>query len=321
MSAKIKLQRQFWIFLLTFATQVSNAAERKTVFAPWIRLTNDATHVRLSPNSRYVAFTDGFDDQLKIVELSSGKIFAVSQSRTDGSYVWTPDGHRLIYREIVAGQSPERSLASRVMAYDAGLKKSVMIDELAQATGLLTLDPRDQRIQIMGERSVISHQIILPEQRMAKWQMASRVEQGKWLATPKAMLWTSLGGRSLQSMTDDGQGLESFAISPDGQSAAWATKLGKVYMSRNGGNPAYIGPGRDPSWHPTQNILLYAAARMVGDKATDYDLRLIDSKGVAKWVTQTQHSAERWPQWMPKADQILYTKERTTDLFVLDFQQ
>jgi Tol biopolymer transport system component len=196
-----------------------------------------------------------------------------------------------------------------------------MIDELAQATGLLTLDPRDQRLQIMGERSVISHQIILPEQRMAKWQMASRVERGKWLATPKAMLWTSLGGRSLQSMTDDGQGLESFAISPDGQSAAWATKLGKVYVSRNGETASFVGPGRDPSWHPTQNVLLYAAARMVGDKATDYDLRLIDSKGVAKWVTQTQHSAERWPQWMPKADQILYTKERTTDLFVLDFQQ
>ena len=39
--------------------------------------------------------------------------------------------------------------------------------------------------------------------------------------------------------------------------------------------------------------------------------------GEKRWLTNTPHSDERWPIWYPGTEKIIYTKMRTTDLFVL----
>lgn len=120
-------------------------------------------------------------------------------------------------------------------------------------------------------------------------------------------------------LDDDGSGVDSFDLSPDGQTIAWATKSKKVYTSKAGEKPTMIGFGRDPAWHPERHLLVYAAARMVGKTPVSFDLRLADSKGSGKFLTSTQFVDERWPQWQSSGHKILYTLDRTTDLFLLDF--
>jgi hypothetical protein len=59
---------------------------------------------------------------------------------------------------------------------------------------------------------------------------------------------------------------------------------------------------------------------MAGNKATGSDLRVVDHMGRGRWITQTQFSDERWPQWEVDRDGIIFTKDKSTDLYHLDFK-
>ena len=87
-----------------------------------------------------------------------------------------------------------------------------------------------------------------------------------------------------------------------------------------GGKPSVIGMGFDPKFHPEKELILYAGSRKVGDKTVDTDLRLTDIKGSAKWLTYSQASGERWPQWSKDGRKIIYSIGGTTDIYRLDFR-
>jgi hypothetical protein len=294
------------------------AAMLKTLTTPYVRANDPMEHLRLDPKGRFGAFIDGNGMGLSIVDLHSKAVSKVSEAQVGASFFWAPDGFRLFYREIAPGKDGKP--VSIIKAYDAYLSRSVKIDEVPGLTGYLTFDPRDLRMQLLTTNGIRTKRIYFPDERLARWQVAQRNESGKWLATQKGLLWVTQGGYAIRRLEDDGTALESFDISPDGNTAAWATNGGRIYVSKKGKKPNFIGFGRDPRWHPTKPRLLFAGARMVGNKAASYDLKIADLDGAARFLTSTQYSDERWPQWHPDGNQILYTIGKTTDLFVLDFQ-
>jgi Tol biopolymer transport system component len=66
-------------------------------------------------------------------------------------------------------------------------------------------------------------------------------------------------------------------------------------------------------------MLVYAGGRMVGNKASDYDIKIISPGTKASFLTATQHSAERWPAWHPDGKSIFYTVEGSKELSILKF--
>jgi len=175
-------------------------------------------------------------------------------------------------------------------------------------------------LQLMSLDGIRTKRIYFPGERLARWQVAQRNEPGKFLATQKGIIWVTQGGYAMRRLKDDAAALDSFDISPDGNWIAWATTEGHIYASHNGKTPKLIGFGRDPRWHPEKPLLVYAGARMVGNHVINYDLRVADMKGGGRFLTSTQYSDERWPQWHPKGNQILYTIAKTTDVYLLDFK-
>ena len=121
----------------------------------------------------------------------------------------------------------------------------------------------------------------------------------------------------MRKLKDDGKKIASFDISPDGVSIVWSTAEGKVFYSESGRKPVYIGRGSDPVWHPKKAQILYSAARMVGNKVIDHDIKLVDKRGQGKFLTITQTRNERWPRFLNEGRKIVFTVQNSTDLFSL----
>lgn len=285
---------------------------------PWIRTDNAFYHLRVDPKGRFLAFVDREGKRLSFMDLNTKNIFAVTKHFVGPSFFWSPDGFRLFFREQISTKQDQT--ASRIQVYDTALNRSVVLDQVPNRTGLLTFDPRDLRMQFLNNKSIRTKRIYFPDERLARWQVQQRKDNGKFLATQNGILWVTQGGYAMSRLEDDGSPLESFAISPDGSTIAWATQSAKVWWSEEGKTPQLIGDGRDPQWHPTRPLLLYAGARMVGKAIVNYDLRITDTKGNGRFLTQTQFSNERWPQWHPEGDKIIFTLDHSTDLYLLDFK-
>ena len=286
--------------------------------APFMRADNPLTHMRLDPKGRFVAYTGENGQTLRVLDLKTKSIYQVSQAHVGGAFFWAPDGFRLFYRELIKKQESGPT-TSTVKAYDCALAKSIEIDSLPFETGLLTFDPRDLRFAMLSPKGIRMKRIYFPDERLAKWQVAQRKETGKWLATQGAILWMTQGGLALRQMDDDKSGVESFVLSPDGQTIAWATKSLRIYTSKAGEKPFFVGFGRDPAWHPEKHLLVFSGARMVGNTPVSFDIRISDGRSGGKFLTVSQFSDERWPQWYPDGNKILYTMDKTTDVFMLDF--
>jgi hypothetical protein len=310
----------FALGLVSFckSLDIEAVTQLKTETSPYVRADNPLNHMRLDPKGRFVAYTGDDGLSLSVLNLKSKAIYLVSKAHIGGSFFWSPDGYRLFYRELIK-TSPDSPTTSVIKAYDCALSQSVTLDQLPQPTGFLTFDPRDLRFAMLSPSGIRMKRIYFPDERLAKWQVAQRKETGKWLATQGGILWMTQGGLAMRQMEDDRSGVDSFDLSPDGQSIAWSTKSMKVYTSKIGEKPALIGYGRDPSWHPEKHLLVFSGARMVGSTPVSFDIRLADGKGSGKFLTATQYVDERWPQWQPSGSKILYTLAQTTDLFLLDF--
>lgn len=299
----------------------------KPVTTPFLRGTAALNHMSLDPKGRFLAYIGDDGLGLSVIDIKTRNIFKVTDAQVGGSFFWSPDGFRLFYREqsktppTSDGKAATNEVTSVVKAYDCALGRSVVLDEIPMPTGLLTFDPRDLRMHLMSPKGIRTKRIYFPDERLARWQVAQRNEAGKWLATQAGILWVTQGGYAMRRLEDDDTGLDSFDIAPDGDAIAWATKGGKIYMMRSGKPVTMVGYGRDPKWHPEKPRLVYAGARMVGNRAASYDLRVVDGNGTSKWLTSTQHSDERWPHWHPDGNQVIYTMSRTTDVFLVDFAQ
>jgi hypothetical protein len=282
----------------------------------WKRLDEPVFNLKLATNEKRMAYTDEKGKSLRVVEFETGASTLLTLGHVDQSFFWAPDDCRLIYREIgqLATSGEEQSL---LKSYDCVVKDSTVLETLSYRTGFLTFDPRDMRLFLMHSQGILARKLEFLESRLARWQRAQRTEDGRWVVAQNGVLWVTHGGLSMRKMIDDHSGIDSFSISPDGGTIAWATVKGAIYLSRLGEEPLSIGFGRDPHWHPLRPLLVYSGARMVGKVVADYDLRIVDNLGSGRWLTQTPVSQERWPQWRnPK--QIVYTKVKSTDLFVLD---
>lgn len=314
-------------FLIALAAALSLArpahagTEVKPVTTPFLRVDNALNTMKVDPKGRFIAYVRDGGLGLSVVDLKTKAIFNVTDAQVGASYFWSPDGFRLFYRELVKKHDEPTKVVSLVKAYDCALGRSVLLDDLPFPTGILTFDPRDLRMHLMSAHGIRTKRIYFPDERLARWQVSQRNEQGKWMATQGGILWVTQGGYAMRRLEDDGSGLDSFDIAPDGSAIAWATKAGRVYLTKSGKNPVFVAYGRDPKWHPEKPQLVFAGARMVGNTAVSYDLRLADAKGAGKFLTSTQYSDERWPHWHPRGAQIIYTVAKTTDVYLMDFKQ
>jgi Tol biopolymer transport system component len=302
------------------AEPLALAVITKPVITPWIRIRDTAQHISIAPKEeRFMAFTGSNGQRLQVMDIRTKKVYLVSKHMVGQGFFWAPDGLRLFYRQLKKGKNNE--IESTVNAFDMITFKSVELAHYPLPTSDLTFDPRDLRMHLLSKNGFHTKRIFFPDQRLAQWQVAQRNQTGKWLPTDTGMLWVTEGGYAMRPMADDGSGLQSFSVSPDGTSATWATKKGLVYMSIEGNETRKLGFGIDPTWHPLKPYILMAGSRMVGDKAVDYDLKIVDQNGSSKYLTYTQGIAERWPAWTPDGKSIVYTKDGTTDIFRLEFAE
>lgn len=292
--------------------------EVATLTTPWIRSDRRLNHLRADPKGRYLAFVDENGKKLSVIDIKTKNIFEVTKHYVGLAFFWSPDGFRLFFREQLL--TVDKQIGSRLKVYDTALSRSVTLEEMPFRTSVLTFDPRDLRMHLLSARGIRTKRIYFPDERLARWQVQQRHDMGKFLATQQGILWVTQSGYAMRRLNDDGSALDSFDISPDGSSIVWATKAGKVWVSKEGKSSRLIGDGRDPQWHPTRPLLLFAGGRMVGDSIINFDLRVTDISGTGKFLTNTQYSDERWPQWHPKGNKIIYTVDRTTDVYLLDFK-
>ena len=181
-----------------------------------------------------------------------------------------------------------------------------------------TFDPRDLTFQLMYNKGIKVKKIYYPNNRLAKWQVGRRTRGMKWLATPKGMLVVKDGGKSYAKLADDDSGLASFSIASKGQAVLWGTNAGNIYLQRDEGEVRYVARGRDPCWHPLDELYVYSKARYVGQKLVDYDLYFADMFGRGRYLTHTPFSRERYAVWRNKGKQLLFTREKTTDIFAMN---
>lgn len=281
-----------------------------------LRTEGPLVSMRLNKNHTQLAFTDQRGQSLRVMNLETQEITEVTPHRVGESFFWSPDGNRLFYRELIRDK---KTISSEIKAFDIVLNTTMSIDSLAGSSGFLTLDPRDYTVYLMHEKGIMSKRLDFPGERFAHWQKRAKVEQGRFVATQKSVLWLSDLGLTLNALPDDGSGIESFDISPDGKVIAWATQNAKIYISTQGEEPKLLGPGRDPRWHPFRSLLLYSAGRVVGSKAYDFDIRISDVNGEGRYLTNTPSQAERWPQWWNEGS-IIFTAEGSTDLWKMNYQ-
>lgn len=301
-----------------FCASVAPAVVIRPESTAWIRLPTTATQLKISPKGKFIAYVGDKQLGLSILDMATKRISVVTKQFVGSSFFWSPDGFRIVYREM--GVNEDAKISSIIKVFDSKLNRSIVLNQFDYRTGLLTFDPRDFKFLLMHKTGLHAMHISFPDIRLARWQVAQKEDFGRWVAAQNGVLWLSNGGLSMEKMADDGSAIDSFDVSPDGKSVAWATEKGRVYTSREGAAPTLIGYGKDPDWHPKHNILLYSAFRMTGQTPTGSDLRVIDQDGRGRWVTQTQYSQERWPQWVRDGSGIIFTKDKTTDLYVMDFK-
>lgn len=311
----------FMIMLATYcSTPVRALAKKQPRAFPWLRLHGEAFNMKVDRNQRYIVFTDRKGYNLSCLILRENKIFRITRQKVGGSFFLSPDGNRIFFREIVRSKKGNE-IMSLLKVYDLKSHRSEEIHRLEGLSGYLTFDPRDLRFQLMHEKGILSKMIVFPDERLAKWQLAQRTEQGKWLATPNGILWLTHSGFTMRKFKDDDTGIQSFDISPDGSSITWATKGAGVFYSRLGSEPLKVGSGFDPAWHPKKSIIIFSGVRKVGKKIVDTDIRMFDTHSErGRWLTFTQSASERWPRWFNKGKSVIFSLSKTTDVYRLNLK-
>lgn len=293
-------------------SQQQLAPETKT----WMILDTGLSHIVPNLDGRQIAFIPEGRLGIRILSIKDGKIIEPSGRFVGPSFFWSPDGNRLFYREL---SSDNGKTVSQIRAWDIVLNKNIEMDTFNGSSGLLTFDPRDNRMMLMHEKGIKTKKLLFPDNRLAFWQSSQRKDSGKWVMAQKGATFVSEGGFVMQKLKDDDSGIESFDISPDGSTAAWATRSGKIYTSLNGATAEFLDWGRDPQWHPEKNMLVYAGGRMVGNKASDFDIKIASPGTKGSFLTATQNTAERWPAWHPDGKSIFYTIDGSKELSVMKF--
>ncbi len=282
-----------------------------------VRLEGPIYNPKINSTGKLLAFTDSAGRSLRILDLSNHEVIEVSPHRIGPAFFWSPDGVRLFYRELV---KQGKAIESLLQAYDSHLNKASLLETLEGSSGYLTYAPYQQTAYLLHEKGILAKHLDFPGLRPAHWQKKKQNYEGQWIATQQSILWLTDLGLTLKKMDDDGSGVASFSVSPDGHAIAWATTKGQIYASvAENLVPLLIDQGRDPSWHPYRTLLAYAGARRVGNRTYDYDLKVSDLHAPPRYLQTTPDRSERWPIWI-SPDVILHTAGDSTDLLKLSLQ-
>lgn len=296
--------------------QAELGASNPTV-KPWLRIDAGLNHITPNIDAKFIAFIPDKKLGINILNVETGKVIEPSGQFIGPSFFWSPDGARLFYRELITNNGKTES---KIKAWDVIQNKNIDVESFSGSSGFLTFDPRDNRLLVMHGKGVKSKKLLFPDNRLAFWQSGQRRELGKWVFAQKGATFVSEAGFAIQRLKDDDSGIESFHISPDGSTAAWATRAGRLYVSKDGGTPQMLDWGRDPRWHPEKLLLVYSGGRMVGNKAADYDLKIASIGSKGSFLTATQNSEERWPVWSPDGKSIYFTIPKSGELRVMHFE-
>ncbi len=306
----------FYLLLLS----LSNSpifAETNTTIKPWLRADSGVSFMRRNRDMSMIAFVPTNDSGIRVIETKTGNVYEATNQFTGGSFFWSPDNARLFFRELLQQDGKVQTI---VKAWDAALRKTILVDSLQGSSGMLSFDIRDQRMMLMHDKGIMTKRLLFPDERLAQWQSANRTDKGKFIAASGGMTFVTQQGFAMSKLPDDGSGIEFFDISPNGSSAVWSTKAGKIYVSLQGEKTKFLDYGRDPQWHPKKDLIVYAGGRMVGNKASQYDLKVSSTTGAGSFLTSTQARSERWPMWSPDGNSIIYTITDTTDIVTLNFK-
>ena len=288
---------------------------RSTLSSPIISFKESVEKLSISPLGRYLAFLDK-KKRLYITDLNKNKFYEIAKNITKNGFVWTPYGFRLIFRSLfVQDISQKEHFLSQINIHECTQKKTVLIKKIPYYISDLNLDPRDLRLRYLKNESLYSLKLNYPNTKLAAWQFSQRSVSGFWLASKKAIYWFEDGLLALVS--EKGESIESYQLSSKGTKIVWSTLKGKIYISVKGKEAKFIDFGKDPSWLSTSSIL-YAGARRLGQVSISYDIKLAYLNGVKRWLTFTRSSNERWPVKHPKKDIAFFTRENTSDLFILE---
>jgi hypothetical protein len=269
----------------------------------------------MSSDGKRIAFEPDSLPGLYVLDLKTSDIYCVTKNNVSGSFLWSPDRQRLFYRELTQQNGV---ITSAVKAWDHQLKNSQEIDVIPGSSGFLTLDPRDQRLMLLHEKGVMIKKLMFRQEKLAFWQSQQRSDKGKFVAAANGMTFFTQQGFAAKKLVDDASGVQSFDISPKGNMVAWSTKSNRIYVSVEGEDPKFIDFGRDPKWHPSRDVVVYAGAHMIGTKPSSYDIKVASLHGATSSLTQTQNRDETSPLWTPLGDKILYAVKGSTDIFAVN---
>ncbi len=297
-------------FLLALAFQATTSLGVVQDREPWMRLANDPQQIKMNKTGTYLAYVESTRPGLFMVNVKDQNVYKVSDKKVGAAFFWSPDGHRLFYREM---NQRIGKVNSEVKVYDTGLHKNVSINKMEGPSSFLTYDPRHQGMRILHATGIKHNQLKYPGKRAPA---KDKADVNSWLATPVGILQLSADGKAMHRIEDDKSGVSSFDISSDGKYIAWATTNGTIYVADTDAKVGTkIDRGFDPAWHPTKHVLIYAGARLLGNVAAGFDIKISDLAENQTFLTDSKFSNERWPIWQPDGKTIIYTKQRTTDLY------
>ena len=303
--------------ILDYAAAGKTANYRRKIL---IRLPDIAIRLKLDPFfHKRLAYIEKRTGLLKVVHLQKKHILTVGGPGIGQGFLWAPDGSRLIYRKQVIRRP--QSIYGSLTIYNYPKRSSFVMDSFPFLTGMPSLDPRSQELLLYHPSGIIRKKLHIPESRLAKWQISRGDKNGLFAATPQGILHVSPTKRGMTKLRDDGSGVQSFAISPDGQKIVWATEKNRIYLAQDqwsyqGATARLIAFGIDPSWSADSQNIVFAGARTIGRSVSGYDLRKVNLQGQGMWLTKTFDAQERWPAEL-RDGVIIFTIEKTTDLFAL----
>lgn len=302
----------FAIFI--FVSAMAFAVTLKPIYTEWLRLPLDISYLSANQSGKLIAFSDKFKD-LYILDTESKKIFLVEKSINNPSPIWSPDGTRLFYRNIKRIAQNEFLTEIKVFEQDKLKAKTIVSKE--GLTGFLSYNPYTQELMIPTTKGISKHKILLPNIMPPAWQKKVAKGPGSWAVSYKAIIWLSPDKDQAITIFSGKGPILSYSVSYKGDYIAFSDGE-NVYVSKGGQPPTVLDKGEDPRWHPYQDLLVFSRHTRKGDLVLAKELALWAPKeNIKKILTDDSRTKKRNPVWKPKHNQIIFTAEKSTEMFLL----
>ena len=313
-------QSLFFLFILQFFCSLELLSESKTKLSSqhWIRLKNQMSHLRVSPNQRYLAFFEKKTKKLNIIDLvRRGSQAIATLDNVEKNFLWSPFSQRVFF---ASQKMNGKKLKIAVTVYNLQTKDSTDIYHLDSNISQLSYDRNNFRLLFMEGGKLHSSLLRFVTKKGSSWEKPKGFTFGNWIIKRRKIYW--LNYKKLHLVQDLSSDIQSFDVSQDGKNLVWSTSKNEIMKSYLGQRAEFVDEGKSASWHPYEKIICYASMRKFSNKVINWDLKVVDAQGRKKWLTSSPYRNENWPQWFVGSEHnILYTSERTSDLFKLKFYE